>query len=80
MKPIEALAEILRKAQGRTCAVSGEDIDIGYEVMRLRDALEWRDKRLAALGNAQTKMREPERKMVCDILANGSTREGPVKC
>lgn len=39
MKPIEALAEILRKAQGKTCAESGQDIDIGAEVMHLRGAI-----------------------------------------
>jgi hypothetical protein len=30
------LAEILRKAQGRTDSDTGQDIDVGYEVMQLR--------------------------------------------
>jgi hypothetical protein len=36
MTPHEALAGILRKAQGRRDAETGDPIDVGYEVMFLR--------------------------------------------
>jgi hypothetical protein len=42
-----------------------------------RQSVEWRGARLEALQNQQRVMRDPERKMVCDILANGSTMEKP---
>jgi hypothetical protein len=34
------LAEILRKAQGRTDAETGQAIDVGYEVMNIRTEIE----------------------------------------
>ena len=37
----------------------------------LRASVEWHQRRWMALQMHQTKMREPERTMVCDILANG---------
>jgi len=50
------------------------------EIDRLRKSREWYASRCAALQKAQNKMRDPERKAVCDILANGSTTalSGPV--
>ncbi|MDE2107271.1 MAG: hypothetical protein KGL39_59285 [Patescibacteria group bacterium] len=40
---------------------------------RLRDSRDFYKRRCDALQAAQGKMRDPERKAVCDILANGST-------
>ena len=53
----------------------GEAIDAAiYVVERLElaeSAVAWHRRRWLALQMHQTKMREPERTMVCDILANG---------
>ena len=39
----------------------------------------WFKQRCDALQDAQKHMRDPERKMVCDILANGKTFERSVE-
>ena len=57
------LAKILR----RVAASSLDEID------RLRNSRDFYKRRCEALQAAQNKMRDPERKAVCDILANGST-------
>ena len=49
------------------------------EITRLQQSRDFYKRRCDALQSAQTRMRDPERKMVCDILANGLTREEPVK-
>ena len=53
----------------------GEAIDAAiYVVERLElaeSSIAWHRRRWMALQMHQTKMREPERTMVCDILANG---------
>ena len=53
----------------------GKAIDAAiYVVERLElaeSAVAWHRRRWLALQMHQTKMREPERTMVCDILANG---------
>ena len=53
----------------------GEAIDAAVEMIeRLEDAeksADWHKRRWMALQMHQTKMREPERTIVCDILANG---------
>lgn len=55
--------------------VIGEAIDAAVEMIeRLEDAeksADWHKRRWMALQMHQTKMREPERTIVCDILANG---------
>ena len=55
--------------------VIGEAIDAAVEMIaRLEDAAQsadWHKRRWMALQMHQTKMREPERTMVCDIIANG---------
>lgn len=52
-----------------------EAIDAAVEMIeRLEDAeksADWHKRRWMALQTHQTKMREPERTMVCDIIANG---------
>ena len=49
------------------------------EVLELLDRLEeaeasaaWYERRCSALQEQQSKMRDPERTIVCDILANGA--------
>ena len=53
----------------------GEAIDAAVEMIdRLElaeSAVAWHQRRWMALQMHQAKMREPERTMVCDILANG---------
>lgn len=44
-----------------------------------RKESEWMERRLTALQAQQRVMRDPERKMVCDILANGKTYTQPVE-
>jgi hypothetical protein len=46
---------------------------IKREIKRLQDRCEWYKLRCDALQQQQRFMRDPERKMVCDILANGKT-------
>jgi len=52
-----------------------EAVEAAVEMIeRLEDAeasAEWHKRRWMAMQMHQTKMREPERKIVCDILANG---------
>ena len=53
----------------------GEAIDAAVEMIERLEAAEssvvWHRRRWMALQMHQMKMREPERTMVCDILANG---------
>ena len=53
----------------------GEVIDAAVEMIERLELAEssvaWHRRRWMALQMHQTKMREPERTMVCDILANG---------
>ena len=43
------------------------------EIEELRDSLKFYKRRCDALQEWQSKMRDPERTIVCDILANGIT-------
>lgn len=43
------------------------------EIKYLKSRIEWYKERCDQLQKKQLEMRDPERKMVCDILANGST-------
>ena len=56
------------------CKIS-EAIDAAVEMIErlelAESAVAWHRRRWMALQTHQTKMREPERTMVCDILANG---------
>ena len=47
--------------------------DMIRAITRLQHKAEWYEKRVNELLKAQVSMRDPERKMVCDIIANGST-------
>ena len=50
----------------------GEAIDAAIERLELAESsVAWHRRRWMALQMQQTKMRNPERTMVCDILANG---------
>lgn len=53
----------------------GEAIDAAIAMIERLEAAEssvaWHQRRWMALQMHQTKMREPERTMICDILANG---------
>ena len=53
----------------------GEAIDAAVEMIErlelAESAVAWHRRRWMALQMHQTKIREPERTMVCDILANG---------
>jgi hypothetical protein len=53
----------------------GEAIDAAVEMIERLEAAEssvaWHRRRWMALQMHQTKMREPERTLVCDIIANG---------
>ena len=53
----------------------GEAIDAAVEMIERLEAAEssvaWHQRRWMALQMHQKKMREPERTMVCDIIANG---------
>jgi hypothetical protein len=47
------------------------------EILRLRDAVVWRDRRLDLLQREAKRMREPEATLVFDILANGALLPDP---
>ena len=44
-----------------------------HDMAQLKDSREWYKHRCEELQKAQKYMRDPERKAVCDILANGIT-------
>lgn len=44
---------------------------------RLNDSIKFRDVRINLLQKTQSKMREPERTILCDIIANGCLLTGP---
>jgi len=52
-------------------AVACHDGEREKELVDLRDSLAFYKRRADALQQAQKRMRDPERTMVCDILANG---------
>jgi len=71
-----------RAAFARVVYLHGGNVMLQGECERLNEAFEKmcqsRDfymRRCEALQAVQDKMRDPERKAVCDILANGSTQE-----
>lgn len=47
--------------------------DIVRAIKRLKNSKEWYAKRCQKLQDVQKHMRDPERKWVCDILANNAT-------
>lgn len=47
--------------------------DIIRSIVRIKNKSAWYEMRVNRLQEAQKYMRDPERKMVCDIIANGST-------
>lgn len=51
-----------------------ELIQLREDVLRLENSVRFYHSRCDALQAVQEKMRDPERKAVCDILANGSTQ------
>jgi len=53
--------------------IAGELAHRDIEIARLRREVAFYTQRMDALQKIQSKMRDPERKAVCDILANGST-------
>lgn len=53
--------------------IAGELAHRDIQIDRLRRSRDFYMKRCEALQAVQNKMRDPERKAVCDILSNGST-------
>jgi len=79
---IERLQESCRRREDRATEASHQAsvlanvcADQKKEIERLREAVAWHERRWAELQKQQAQMRDPERKMVCDILANGKTYE-----
>lgn len=73
--PADNLAEIIEKFDQNNC-------DISQEVLvrcckKLLASNETRRKKLRLLAMFQKKMRDPERTLVCDILANGQLLPDP---
>lgn len=73
----ELIADIRRQAAMRNatwpCVLLKDLLPLCDEVERTRQSRDFYMRRCEALQAAQDKMRDPERKAVCDILANGST-------
>lgn len=55
-----------------TSARTRREIDLGTAIEKLNSSLGWYKKRCDLLRSVQSKFREPERTIVCDILANGN--------
>jgi hypothetical protein len=53
--------------------IAGELAHRDIQITRLRREVAFYTQRMDALQKVQSKMRDPERQAVCDILANGST-------
>lgn len=58
-------------------ALADEVLALREQVQDLTFSREWAFHRLQTLQDQQQVMRDPERKMVCDILANGRTYQTP---
>ena len=75
-KPVEPVA---RECSDPMCACRGgpcaecEEGEREKEIEDLRSSLYFYQRRCEALQSWQSKMRDPERTIVCDILANGKT-------
>lgn len=73
----ELIAEIRRQAAMRNatwpCVLLKDLLPLCDEVERMNSSRDFYMRRCEALQAVQDKMRDPERKAVCDILANGST-------
>ena len=52
-------------------------LDAAKEIERLLNSLSFYQKRCQLLGHVQSRMRDPERTLVCDILANGTLLPDP---
>ena len=63
------------------CSESALACEVEYTredlLARAMDSVDFYRRRCEALQKAQNHMRDPERKMVCDILANGETYVTP---
>jgi hypothetical protein len=81
----EEIVDLFKLAEGYI-RLSGERFDqtqrliaernkLADALHKARSSVQWRDGRLNQLQIAQLRMRDPERTMVCDILANGTLLE-----
>lgn len=61
------------------CKVCDGEIPYGHtsicDIYKLERSLEFYKRRCDELQKVQSKMRDPERQVVCDILANGCPRD-----
>jgi len=75
---------VARECSDPMCACRGgpcaecEEGERGKEIEDLRSSLYFYQRRCEALQSWQSKMRDPERTIVCDILANGKTLDSAV--
>lgn len=80
----DLIAELRRQAEmknmTRPCVLLKELMTLCDEFEVLTRSRDFYRRRCDALQELQKKMRDPERKAVCDILANGSTCEPPDEC
>ena len=80
-EPVESVA---RECSDPMCACRGgpcaecEEGEREKEIEDLRSSLYFYQRRCEALQSWQSKMRDPERTIVCDILANGKTLDPAV--
>jgi hypothetical protein len=63
-----------RRAKREAAEMAGE---ADREIERLLRAVDFRDRRLGMLQGYQSRMRDPERTLVCDILANAQLLPDP---
>lgn len=67
-----AAIDVTAAAAGELQRLEAERDALADALHKARSSVQWRDGRLNQLQIAQVRMRDPERMMVCDILANGA--------
>ena len=76
--PIQIASELVSDCPGTFKMTSGQrQLLIGMIAEELERRRQFYKRRCDDLQRVQNQMRDPERKMVCDILANGMTYEKP---
>lgn len=69
---LETINRLFLELSQVATAKTKRELDLETAIGKLNSSLGWYKKRCDLLKSAQSKFRDPERAMVCDILANGS--------
>lgn len=72
-KAMKAIGEIVSEALSTSADTSALDAYVAEKVNKIESCRDWYKRRIDLLQEWQSKMRDPERTIVCDIIANGLT-------